>query len=76
MSGERIPAVILLHTSHTPVLDVPPPGDPRHQDVLPDDRAHVADAVYAVEVLAGRLGSFRRLHTILRNVAHIHGEEV
>ena len=68
---DRQPAVILKHTSHTVIL-----ADPRDPPVLPEDRHDVADAMAAIEILAGRLGSYQRLATIVRNLAILHDEQV
>lgn len=76
-----MPAQILQHPK-APVMSDPPPPDPREQAVLPryealtPDQMVVLDAQDAIERLADRLGSYRRLMTVVRNLAAIHGERV
>lgn len=56
------------------------PADPREQDVCPryealtDDQMALLDACDVLERLAERLGSYRRVQSVLRTVASINGE--
>lgn len=79
-------ATILHHSRHHVVFD-PPLCDPRHQAVmspavettprfesLTEDQIALLDAVDVIERLADRLGSYRRVQSVLKTVAMIHGE--
>jgi hypothetical protein len=65
----------LQHPSARVTFD--PPSDPRDPPVLLTDEQHLTlDAQEAIQRLAANLGSYRRLMTLVRNLATLHGQEL